>query len=112
MTLHALQIPVRTMKERKLTFGGHLLDREGERTRQSEDLFLHLDVHVTGGTILNRGPRVMAAPAILERLDQRSAMRRLHSVAGDALDILVLNVTKSAQRVLGNRGLLCARRRG
>jgi hypothetical protein len=108
MTLHALKIPVRTMAERKLTFGGHLRYREGERAPQCEDLLLHLDVHMAIGALARCGPRVVAASTILEGLNQGSAMRRLHLVAGLTRHLLVLDVTKGAQRVLCGTELLAS----
>jgi hypothetical protein len=104
MTPRAPQIPVWKVTEGKLTLGGSLVDREAERTRQRKDLLLHLDVDVAGGTLPHRGSRVVTASAILDALDQRRAMCGVHSVTSLTLHVLMLEMTKSARRILRGGG--------
>ena len=100
------------MAERQLTFAGHVVHGKRERAVQREDLSLYVDFHVASGALPHRGPRVMAASTVLEGPDRRSAVRRPHLVASQALHRLVLHVAKYAYRVRRSGGRLWSGRAG
>jgi hypothetical protein len=111
MALHASQALVRAVSERKLPFGRPVPDREGERPAQREHSVLSHEVRVACGALLHGPFRVVAAPAVLHGPNRGSPMRRLHSVAGQALHLLVLDMAESTQRLLRAPELLASHKR-
>jgi hypothetical protein len=100
MALPARQTLVRAMSERELPFGRPILNRERERPPEGEHLVLSQELHMARAALPNRLLSVMTAPAVLHGPNRGSSMRRVHSVAGQALHLLVLVMPKGAHHIL------------